>query len=90
MAYEQKPNTGVLFTAEKKSEKHPDLNGSLKLEDEEYYISAWKKTGPKGEYLSLSVKKKEEYLSLSIKKKESQTQQVEQPKYKVTQNDLPF
>jgi len=79
MAYEQKPNTGVLFTAEKKSEKHPDLNGSLKLEDGEYYISAWKKTGPKGEYLSLSVKKKE-----------SQTQQAEQPKYKVTQNDLPF
>jgi len=76
MAYEQKPNTGVLFTAEKKSEKHPDLNGSLKLEDGEYYISAWKKTGPKGEYLSLSVKKKEA--------------QTEQPKYKVTQNDLPF
>lgn len=79
MAYEQKPNTGVLFTAEKKSEKHPDLNGSLKLEDGEYYISAWKKTGPKGEYLSLSVKKKE-----------AQIQQSEQPKYKVTQNDLPF
>lgn len=79
MAYEQKPNTGVLFTAEKKSEKHPDLNGSLKLEDGEYYISAWKKTGPKGDYLSLSVKKKE-----------VQTQQTEQPKYKVTQNDLPF
>jgi len=79
MAYEQKPNTGVLFTAEKKSEKHPDLNGSLKLEDGDYYISAWKKTGQKGEYLSLSVKKKE-----------AQTQQTEQPKYKVTQNDLPF
>lgn len=79
MAYEQKPNTGVLFTAEKKSEKHPDLNGSLKLEDGDYYISAWKKTGPKGDYLSLSVKKKE-----------AQTQQSEQPKYKVTQNDLPF
>jgi formylmethanofuran dehydrogenase subunit D len=79
MAYEQKLNQGSLFKADKKTDKHPDLTGTIKLNDGDYFISAWKKTGQKGEYLSLSVKKKE-----------AQTQQAEQPKYKVTQNDLPF
>lgn len=60
MKYEQKPNTGVLFTAEKKSDKHPDYTGSLKLSDGEYLLSAWFKDGKRGKFLSLSVKKKEE------------------------------
>lgn len=59
MAYEQKLNQGSLFKADKKTDKHPDLNGTIKLNDGDYFISAWKKQGPKGEYLSLSVKKKE-------------------------------
>ena len=56
---DQKPNTGVLFKAEKKSEKHPDYTGSLKLDDGDYYVSAWVKEGPKGKFFSLSVKKKD-------------------------------
>ena len=59
MKYEQKPNTGSLFKAEKKSDKHPDLTGTIKLDDGEYYVSAWKKQGQKGDFLSLSLKKKE-------------------------------
>lgn len=58
--FEQKPNTGSLFIAEKKSEKHPDFTGTFKTDNEEYFISAWRKQGKKGEFLSLSVKKKEQ------------------------------
>lgn len=56
---DQKPNTGVLFKAEKKTDKHPDYTGSLKLEDGDYYVSAWVKEGPKGKFFSLSLKKKD-------------------------------
>lgn len=80
--FEQKENTGALFTAEKKSEKHPDLTGTLKLQDGDYFISAWKKTSSRGEYLSISVKKKEAQTAPK--------EYVEPVKYKVTQNDLPF
>lgn len=59
MAYEQKLNQGSLFKADKKTDKHPDLTGTIKLNDGDYFISAWKKTGQKGEFLSISVKKKE-------------------------------
>lgn len=59
MKYEQKPNTGSLFKAEKKSDKHPDYTGSLKLEDGDYFVSAWVKEGQKGKFFSLSVKKKD-------------------------------
>jgi hypothetical protein len=59
MSYEQKPNTGVLFKAEKKSDKHPDYTGTLKMEDGEYLLSAWIKEGKRGKFFSLSLKKKD-------------------------------
>lgn len=59
MSYEQKPNTGVLFKAEKKSDKHPDYTGNLKMEDGEYLLSAWIKEGKRGKFFSLSLKKKD-------------------------------
>lgn len=59
MKYEQKPNTGSLFKAEKKSDKHPDYTGTLKLEDGDYFVSAWVKEGQKGKFFSLSIKKKD-------------------------------
>jgi hypothetical protein len=56
---EQKENSGVLFKAEKKTEKHPDYTGSLKTESGDYMMSAWVKQGKKGAFLSVSIKKKE-------------------------------
>lgn len=60
MPYEQKLNTGALFQNEKKKDTHPDLRGTIKLHDGDYEISAWKKQGKNGEYLSLSIRKKED------------------------------
>jgi uncharacterized protein (DUF736 family) len=44
-----------------KSEKYPDWKGSLKVGDQHYWISGWKRTGNNSgkEFLSLKVEKKE-------------------------------
>jgi uncharacterized protein (DUF736 family) len=71
MAYEQKPNTGVMFPNEhKKSESHPDWRGDVfidktflidqmdKSKDSmvKIAVSAWSKTAKSGkDYMSLSV-----------------------------------
>ena len=54
MAYEQKPNTGVLFKSEKKSEKAPDYTGIFKdSTGKEWRLAAWIKEGAKGKFFSL-------------------------------------
>lgn len=71
MAYEQKPNSGSLFINDRKQgANHPDLNGSLKVEQacqscgavhiSDFWLSAWQKNGAKGDFYSLSVKPKEQ------------------------------
>jgi uncharacterized protein (DUF736 family) len=55
-------NSGALFkNKEKLTEKHPDYKGSLNVDGDEFWVSAWLKTSKKGEkYMSLSIKPKEE------------------------------
>ena len=54
-------NRGALFSNrdKKTSENFPDYGGSLNVDGKEYFISAWLKDGPKGKFMSLSVKPKE-------------------------------
>ena len=55
MSYDN-TNKGVLFNNDRKqNDKHPDKTGKLNIGGVDYYISAWNKTGAKGEFLSLSV-----------------------------------
>jgi hypothetical protein len=52
-------NSGALFKAEKKSEKHPDYTGSLNVDGVDYFISSWLKTSKSGtKFMSLSVTEK--------------------------------
>ena len=52
-------NTGALFKAEKKSDKHPDYTGSLNVGGKDYFISSWLKTSKAGtKFMSLSVTEK--------------------------------
>jgi len=61
MAYEQKPNTGVLFRNERKEkDTQPDHTGNALIGGVEYYISAWVKDGKKGKFFSFSFKPKDE------------------------------
>ena len=71
MAYEQKPNSGALFTnKDKRSQNHPDFRGDLHLDKTfliqqmdksngplvKIAVSAWQKTAASGaNYMSLSA-----------------------------------
>lgn len=60
-SFERKDNSGALFiNSKKEQENHPDLNGSVKINGKEYWISAWQKeSGSGNEYYSLAFKEKE-------------------------------
>ena len=51
---------GSLFKNDRKSkDTHPDLTGNAMINGVEYYLSAWRKAGTKGDFYSLSVRPKE-------------------------------
>jgi hypothetical protein len=66
MADYDNTNRGVLFVNDRKqSDKHPDYKGSINVGGKEFWLSAWMKTGTKGEFISLSVEPKEEQAGAS-------------------------
>ena len=54
-------NRGRIFRKEdKKSERHPDMDGHLNVEGVEYYVNGWTKTAKNGKkFLSISIKPKD-------------------------------
>lgn len=60
MSFEQRPNTGALFKADKQgNDNRPDYSGTLKVDDREFFIDAWLKKSKAGStYMSLSIKPK--------------------------------
>lgn len=56
MAYQQKPNSGSLFKADKKSDKAPDYTGNFMDSNGKLWrLAAWVKQGQKGSFFSLSA-----------------------------------
>lgn len=52
---------GVLFKNQRKTtDNHPDYTGSLNVGGQEFWLSAWIKTGQKGKFMSLSIQPKEQ------------------------------
>ena len=66
-------NSGAIFPArEKKSEKHPDMTGSLNVGGVEYYVSGWTKVSQKGQkFLSLSVNPKQQVAQKAVQQAKS-------------------
>lgn len=54
-------NSGTLFKndMEGKSENFPPYGGSLNVNGEEFWVSAWVKDGQKGKFFSLAIKPKD-------------------------------
>jgi hypothetical protein len=61
MAYEKKDLTGALFiNGRKEKDTHPDKQGWIMIDGQEYWLNGWDKTKPDGEeWTSLSLKKKD-------------------------------
>lgn len=61
MAFEEKPNTGVLFPNNRKEkDSHPDYRGKGNFDGKEFEIAAWKKVSQNGSP-RLSIAFKEPY-----------------------------
>jgi len=61
MAYERRDGDGSLFKNDRKeTDKHPDYQGSILINGQDFWLSAWIKKGAKGTFMSLSAKPKQE------------------------------
>jgi hypothetical protein len=57
---EKRDNSGVLFKNENKdNEKKPDYKGSIMVEGNEYWLSAWIKEGKSGKFMGLALSPKD-------------------------------
>jgi hypothetical protein len=69
MAYDN-TNSGLLAKNDRKEkDSHPDYRGSINIEGQEYWLSAWVKVGREGSKLE-----GQKYFSLSAQPKEEQQQ----------------
>jgi hypothetical protein len=77
---EQRNNSGVLFTNDKKeTDKHPHYKGNITVDGKDYWLSAWVKEGKSGKFMGLAVSPKEDNQPKQAPKKTS-----------FDESDLPF
>jgi len=78
----QRDNSGVLFKNEKREkESHPHYKGNIRVDGQDYWLSAWIKEGKNGKFMGLAVSPKED-----------QPQPQSKPKAKIEDMDdgIPF
>lgn len=80
---EQRENSGVLFSNDKREkESHPNYKGNIRVDGKDYWISGWIKEGKNGKFMGLAVSPKEEQTS--------QPQSKPKAKIEDMDSDIPF
>lgn len=84
---QQNDNSGALFKAEKKTDKHPEYTGSAIIHGQQYWISAWIKKSRDGTktFMSLAFKPKDAQSG----KQKNATDQVYAPQ-ETEEDEIPF
>ncbi len=60
MGFQQRPNSGALFPNDRKeNDRHPDYKGDFNIDGVNYWIKGWIKQSQRGEFISISVEKKQ-------------------------------
>lgn len=80
---EQRDNSGVLFSNDKREkESHPNYKGNIMVDGKSYWISGWIKEGKNGKFMGLAVSPKEEQTSQPQSKPKARIEDMDQ--------DIPF